>query len=80
MGCAECYQNETKHLFGVLDGQLQDSEFLAGGFSIADIASWSWVRVHKMAGIDIEVFPNLKCWLDHHKFLLKMAAIGRKPT
>ncbi len=57
------YQNETKRLFGVLDGQLARSEYLAGDFSIADIANWSWARVHGLAGVSIEPFPNLQRWI-----------------
>ena len=60
----ERYQNETKRLYGVLDGQLAKREFLAGDYSIADIANWSWVRVHNFAGVNLEAFPNLKRWLD----------------
>ncbi|MEP1205823.1 MAG: glutathione S-transferase family protein [Rhizobiaceae bacterium] len=60
----ERYQNETKRLYGVLDGQLSDNEFLAGDYSIADIANWSWVRVHNFAGVGLEAFPNVKRWLD----------------
>ncbi len=60
----ERYQNETKRLYGVLDGHLADREYLAGDYSIADIANWSWVRVHNFAGVGLEKFPNLKRWLD----------------
>ncbi len=60
----ERYQNETNRLYGVLDGQLADNEFLAGDYSIADIANWSWVRVHNFAGVGLEAYPNLKRWLD----------------
>ena len=60
----ERYQNETKRLYTVLDGRLADHEFLAGDFSIADIANWSWVRVHSWAGVPIDDLPNLKRWLD----------------
>ena len=41
------YQNETRRLFGVLDSRLRDHEYLAGDYSIADIANWSWVRTHR---------------------------------
>jgi|TARA_R110002096_G_scaffold309403_4_gene504053 GSH-dependent disulfide-bond oxidoreductase len=40
----------------VLDNRLADHEFLAGDFSIADIANWTWARIHGMAGISIEPF------------------------
>lgn len=58
------YQGEAARLFGVLDSRLGDHEFLAGDYSIADIANWCWVRTHKWSGIDIEPFPNLRRWLD----------------
>jgi glutathione S-transferase len=58
------YQGEGARLFSVLDARLADNEFLAGDYSIADIANWCWVRTHKWSGIDIEPFPNLKRWLD----------------
>ncbi|MFP3944000.1 MAG: glutathione binding-like protein, partial [Alphaproteobacteria bacterium] len=58
------YQSESARLFGVLDHQLKDHEYLAGDYSIADIAHWSWVRSYKWSGIDIEPFPHLKHWID----------------
>jgi len=58
------YQGESARLFGVLDGRLKDNEYLAGDYSIADIANWCWVRTYKWSGIDIEPFPNLKRWID----------------
>jgi glutathione S-transferase len=57
------YQNETKRLYRVLDGRLRDHEFLAGDYSIADIAHWPWVRIHAWAGVAIEDLPNLQRWL-----------------
>lgn len=60
----ERYQNETRRLYGVLDRQLAKNEFLAGDYSIADIANWSWVRVHNFAGVDLDEFQNVKRWLD----------------
>lgn len=58
------YQNETKRLLTVLDTRLADNEFLAGDFSIADIANWSWARIHNWAGVEIPDLPNLQRWLD----------------
>lgn len=58
------YQNETRRLYSVLDTQLSDNEFLAGEYSIADIANWSWVRIHNWAGVNIEEFSHLKRWLE----------------
>lgn len=60
----ERYQNETRRLYGVLNTRLEDNEFLAGDFSIADIAHWSWARIHNWAGINIDEMPHLKRWLD----------------
>ena len=60
----ERYQNETNRLYSVLDGQLAQNEYLAGDYSIADIANWSWVRVHNFAGVSLEAHPNLQRWLD----------------
>jgi GSH-dependent disulfide-bond oxidoreductase len=57
------YQNETRRLLGVLDLRLRDHEYLAGEYSIADIANWSWVRTHKWSGIEIDQLPNLQRWL-----------------
>ena len=47
------YQSEGRRLFEVLDTQLADHEFLAGDYSIADMANWSWVRTHRWSGVDI---------------------------
>ena len=58
------YQHETKRLYGVLDRQLADHEYLAGDFSIADIATWPWVRIHGWAGVEVDDLPHLVRWLD----------------
>ncbi len=57
------YQGESKRLFRVLDGQLKDHEYLAGDYSIADIANWAWVRTHRWSGVDVEDLPHLRRWL-----------------
>jgi glutathione S-transferase len=59
----ERYQREVRRLFEVLDTRLADHEFLADAYSIADIASWSWVRGYKWSGVSIEGLPNLTRWL-----------------
>jgi glutathione S-transferase/GST-like protein len=59
----ERYQNEVKRLFGVLDHHLKDHEYLAGDYSIADIANWSWVRTHNWSGVPIDHLPHLRRWL-----------------
>lgn len=58
------YQKECRRLFEVLDGQLKDNEFLAGDFSVADIANWCWVRTHRWSGIEIEDLEHLTRWRD----------------
>ena len=58
------YQNEGRRLFEVLDGRLKDHEYLAGDFSIADIANWCWVRTSAWSGINIEGLEHLKRWKD----------------
>jgi len=58
------FHNEMKRLYGVLDYQLGKEEFLAGGYSIADIAAWPWVFRYDWQGQDLEDFPNVKRWFD----------------
>ena len=60
----ERYQRETMRLYTVLDTQLEDNDYLAGDFSIADIAAWPWVRSFRWAGLDIEDLSHLKHWVD----------------
>lgn len=57
------YQGESRRLFTVLDGQLKDNEYLAGDYSIADIAHFSWVRTHPWSGVSVEGLPHLQRWL-----------------
>lgn len=57
------YQNESARLFGVLDGRLKDNEYLAGDYSIADIANYSWVRIYEWSGVDITPHKHLIRWL-----------------
>ncbi|MGB9991959.1 glutathione S-transferase family protein [Massilia sp. SM-13] len=58
------YQGESRRLFTVLDGQLKDNEFLAGDYSIADIANWAWVRTYKWSGVSTEGLPHLQRWIE----------------
>ncbi|MBB4633166.1 glutathione S-transferase family protein [Sphingosinicella soli] len=58
------YQSEGRRLFGVLERQLSRTEYLAGDYSIADMANWCWVRTHKWSGISIDGLPNLQRWLE----------------
>ncbi len=65
------YQRECRRLFEVLDRQLQDREYLAEDYSIADIANWSWVHTYKWSGVSIEGLPHLERWLK---------AVGSRPA
>ena len=56
------YQNESRRLFEVLNNHLQKNEWLAGEYSIADIANWCWVRTHKWSGVSIDGLENLDRW------------------
>jgi GST-like protein len=58
------YQGEVRRLFGVLDTRLADHEYVAGDYSIADIANWSWVRAYKWSGVSIDGLPHLARWID----------------
>ena len=58
------YQGESKRLLRVLDGHLQQHEYLAGDYSIADIAHWAWVRTHRWSGVEIDDLPHLQRWLE----------------
>ncbi|MDL2357975.1 MAG: glutathione S-transferase N-terminal domain-containing protein [Pseudomonadota bacterium] len=58
------YQGETRRLFRVLDTRLREHEYLAGAYSIADIANWAWVRTHNWSGVPIDDLPHLKRWVD----------------
>jgi GSH-dependent disulfide-bond oxidoreductase len=58
------YQREVRRLFEVLNTRLADNEYLAGDYSLADIANWSWVRGYKWSGVDLEGLPHLRRWLD----------------
>jgi glutathione S-transferase len=67
----ERYQREVRRLLEVLDTRLADNEFLAGDYSIADIANWSWVRGYKWSGVTLDGLSHLSRWLD---------AIGKRPA
>lgn len=58
------YTNEVNRLYGVMNIQLADREFLAGAYSIADMASWPWIVPYERMGQDLNEFPNLKRWFD----------------
>ncbi len=58
------YQVETLRLYTVLNTQLADNEFIAGDYSIADMATYPWVASHEWAGVDISGLEHLKRWLE----------------
>jgi GST-like protein len=58
------YTNETNRLYGVLNKRLEDRDYLAGAYSIADIASYSWAKLWERQGQDLAQFPNMQRWLD----------------
>jgi GSH-dependent disulfide-bond oxidoreductase len=65
------YQREVLRLFGVLDRQLASHEYIAGEYSIADMALWPWVSGYEWSGISIEEFASLQRWL---------ALVGARPA
>ncbi|PHM06453.1 glutathione binding-like protein [Nostoc sp. 'Peltigera malacea cyanobiont' DB3992] len=58
------YVNETGRLYAVLNKQLADKEFVAGDYSIADIAAYPWIVPHELQSQNLEDFPNLKRWFE----------------
>jgi GST-like protein len=61
------YRKETSRLYGVLDRELAKSPFLAGDYSIADIACYPWIVPHEDQGQDLDDFPHLKRWFESIK-------------
>jgi GST-like protein len=60
----ERYTKETNRLYGVMNKRLADREFLAGGYSIADIACYPWIVPHESHGQRLEDFPHLQRWFE----------------
>ena len=58
------YRNEVNRLYGVLNRRLADHEYIAGDYSIADMASYPWIVPHERQGQNIADFPHIKRWLD----------------
>src|SRR5476651_1607807 len=58
------YQREVRRLFEVLDHRLADHTYLAGDYSIADIATWSWVQRHDWSGVSLLGLADLQRWHD----------------
>jgi GST-like protein len=67
----ERYVNETNRLYGVMNIRLADREYLAGDYSIADMAAYPWVVPYERQGQDLADFPHLKRWFE---------AIGARPA
>ena len=60
----ERFTGEINWLYGVMNTRLADRAFLAGDYSIADIACWPWIRLWRHHAQDLESFPHLKRWLE----------------
>ena len=58
------YQNESLRLLTVLNDRLEKHEFLAGDYSVADIANWSWAKIYEWPGVDVSNLPHLLRWID----------------
>jgi len=65
------YVNETNRLYGVLDRRLAERDFLAGDYSIADMAAYPWIVPHARQGQNLDDTPNLKRWFE---------AVGGRPA
>ncbi|MBT7450340.1 MAG: glutathione S-transferase, partial [Rhodospirillaceae bacterium] len=63
--------NETRRLYQVMDTRLANEDYLAGAYSVADMACYPWVAQHEWSGIDLEEFSNLTRWFD---------AVGERPA
>jgi GST-like protein len=75
------YTNEVARLYGVMNKQLSDKAFLAGDYSIADIASFPWTLSWERLGQNLEAFPHLKRWMDEIKArpaVIKGLALGEE--
>jgi GST-like protein len=73
------YQGEVKRLFRVLDERLATNEYLAGDYSIADIANWSWARTWKWSGVPIDDLPHLSRWVEQIRARPAVQAGLQKP-
>jgi GSH-dependent disulfide-bond oxidoreductase len=60
----ERYARETQRLYGVLDARLKDHDYLAGEYSIADIATYPWVARYEWHKTDLNAYPHVKRWFD----------------
>ena len=60
----ERFSAETKRLYGVLERRLEGRDYLAGAYSIADIATVTWAKLNFKQGVEIAELPNVARWLD----------------
>jgi GST-like protein len=60
----ERYEKETLRLYGVLDKQLAEREFICGDYTIADIATYPWIAIYEWQGLTLDNHPNLKRWVE----------------
>jgi GST-like protein len=60
----ERYTKEKDRLYGVLDKRLGETDYLAGEYSIADIATYPWVARYEWHRTDLAGFPNVKRWFE----------------
>jgi GST-like protein len=81
------YTNEASRLYGVIDRRLGQVDYLAGDYSIADIATYPWLRSHKWQGQRLQDYPNLKRWYEAiesrpavQKGIAVMADLVRRPV
>ncbi|MDH3688641.1 MAG: glutathione S-transferase N-terminal domain-containing protein [Gammaproteobacteria bacterium] len=58
------YTNEARRIYNILDNRLGEHSYLAGDYSIADMAVFPWIRLHERQGQDLDQFPNLNAWFD----------------
>jgi len=60
----ERFGGETRRVYGVLDARLAEAEYLAGDYSIADIATYPWIARHEWHRVDLGDFPSVRRWFD----------------
>ena len=70
----ERFTKEAKRLYGVLDTQLRDNEFIAGDYSIADMACWPWISRYEWQEMDLSKYPHIQRW---YKQLLAREAVQK---
>lgn len=63
----ERYANEYDRLISVMERRLKQTEYLAGAYSIADMAAWPWVKPHEAFGQSLEPYPSVKRWFESIK-------------